>query len=177
MDLRLTEFQELLRDNAAAFLEREAPLTRVREIEASGRLDAELWTGMTGLGWPGLPVAAEYGGQGGSLIDCAVLIEQLCRAAVLSPYRNSVLAASTVQVHGDEALRRGARHVLARVLVGDPISAGPRMTAAGIARVARDVLDYLSREPDAAKLTPDEVLRRVDVVLGFEREVPDEPAD
>ena len=114
MDLRLTEFQELLRDNAAAFLEREAPLTRVREIEASGRHDAELWTGMTGLGWPGLPVAAEYGGQGGSLIDCAVLIEQLCRAAVLSPYRNSVLAASTVQAHGDEALRRALAFAGAR---------------------------------------------------------------
>ena len=116
MDLRLTEFQELLRDNAAAFLEREAPLTRVREIEASGRHDADLWTGMTGLGWPGLPVAAEYGGQGGSLIDCAVLIEQLCRAAVLSPYRNSVLAASTVQAHGDEALRRA---LLPRLAAGE----------------------------------------------------------
>ena len=74
----------------------------------------------------------------------------------------------------DEQLRRGARHVLARVLVGDPISAGPRMSATAVARVASDVLDYLLKEPDKSKLSPDDVLRRIDSVLGLEES--DEPA-
>ena len=123
MDLRLTEFQELLRDNAAEFLAREAPPSRVREIEASGRHDAALWAEMTELGWPGLPIAEDYGGQGGSLIDCAVLIEQLCRAALLSPYANAVLAASTVQAHGGEALRRSLLPRLAAGEIAAPAAA------------------------------------------------------
>ena len=106
MDLRLTEFQELLQNNAEEFLAREAPLTRIREIEAAGEHDADLWAEMAGLGWTGLPIAEEYGGQGGSLIDCAILIEQLCRAAMISPYQSIVLAAATVQAHGDDALKQ-----------------------------------------------------------------------
>ncbi|MYE32493.1 MAG: acyl-CoA dehydrogenase [Chloroflexi bacterium] len=106
MDLRLTEFQELLQSNAEEFLAREAPLTRIREIEAAGEHDTELWRAMAGIGWTALPIAEEYGGGGGSLIDCAILIEQLCRAAMISPYQGVVLTATTVQTHGDEELKQ-----------------------------------------------------------------------
>ena len=125
MDLRLTEFQELLQSNAEEFLAREAPLTRIREIEAAGEHDAELWGAMAGIGWTALPVAEEYGGGSGSLIDCAILIEQLCRAATISPYQGVVLAASTVQAHGDEELKRT---LLPR------IAAGAVVTTAAIER-------------------------------------------
>lgn len=125
MDLRPTEFQELLRSNAEEFLAREAPLTRIREIEAAGALDDDLWHGMADLGWPALPVAEEYGGGGGSLTDCAILIEQLCRAAMISPYQGVVLAAATVQAHGDEALKQD---LLPR------IAGGALVTAAAIER-------------------------------------------
>jgi alkylation response protein AidB-like acyl-CoA dehydrogenase len=120
MDLRPTELQELLKSNAEEFLAREAPLTRIREIEAAGEHDAALWAEMAGLGWTGLPIAEQYGGQGGSLLDCAVLIEQLCRAAMISPYQNSVLCASTVQTHGDEALKQ---ELLPRIAAGAIVAA------------------------------------------------------
>ena len=120
MDLRLTEFQELLQSNAEEFLAREAPLTRIREIEAAGEHDAELWAEMVGIGWAGLPIAEAYDGGGGTLIDCAILIEQLCRAAMISPYQSIVLAASTVQAHGDEELKR---RLLPRIANGAIVAA------------------------------------------------------
>ena len=120
MDLRLTEFQELLQSNAEEFLAREAPLTRIREIEAAGEHDAGLWAEMVDIGWTGLPIAEAYGGQGGTLIDCAILIEQLCRAAMISPYQNIVLTAATVQACGDEALKQS---LLPRIANGAIVTA------------------------------------------------------
>ena len=63
MDLRLSDLQELIRDSADDFLEREAPASRMRQIEWAGEPDAELWSQMVELGWTGLPIAEEHGGQ------------------------------------------------------------------------------------------------------------------
>ena len=106
MDFRLTEVQELLKNSAEEFLTRELPSDRVREIEQAGEPDAELWRQIVELGWTGLPVAEQYGGQGGSLPDAAVLIQQLCRAAALTPYQQVVISASTVQKHGSDELKQ-----------------------------------------------------------------------
>ena len=106
MDLRLTELQELLKSSAEDFIQREVPPDRVREIELSGAADEGLWSQIAELGWPALAVAEEYGGQGGSLMDIATLVQQLCRGAVLSPYQASTLCALTVQRFGDDALKQ-----------------------------------------------------------------------
>ena len=156
MDLRLTEFQELLQSNAEEFLAREAPLTRIREIEAAGEHDAALWGEMAAIGWTALPIAEAYGGGGGTLIDCAILIERLCRAAMISPYQNVVLAASTVQAHGDEALKQellpriaaGAIVTAAAIERGGNSDAAPRTTCEG-GRV--NGIKYLVEYADAAE--------------------------
>ncbi len=105
MDLQPTDLQELLRSNAEDVLGREAPADRVREIEQAGEPDAALWSTLVDLGWTGLAVPEEHSGQGGSLLDLAVIVEQLCRHAVLSPFVPTALAAIVVQRHGDEALQ------------------------------------------------------------------------
>lgn len=105
MDLQPTELQVLLRTAAEDFLSREAPSSRIRDIEASGEPDPDLWRGMVDLGWTSLPIEEIHGGQGASLLDLAVVIEQLCRAAVLSPYQQTMLAALVIQREGDQGLR------------------------------------------------------------------------
>ena len=115
MDLRLSDLQELIRDSADDFLEREAPASRMRQIEWAGEPDEELWGQMVELGWTGLPIAEEHGGQGAQLVDLGVLIEQLCRHALLSPYQQTMLAAATVQAHGDGALQAS---LLPRIVAG-----------------------------------------------------------
>ena len=51
----------------------------------------ELWKKMAGLGWMGLVIPAEYGGEGMAFLDLAVLVEELGRALVPGPYMSTVV--------------------------------------------------------------------------------------
>ena len=119
MDLRLSELQELIRDNAEEFLTREVPADRVREIEAAGEPDEALWRQMVELGWSGLTIGEAYSGQGASLVDLGVLIEQLCRAALPSPFQQTALAASVIERHGDAELKG---RLLPQIVAGTIVS-------------------------------------------------------
>ncbi len=102
MDFRLTDLQELLRNSAQEFFEREVPSERLREIERAGEPDASLWAQVSELGWLGLPIDEAYGGQGGTLLDTSVLIEEICRAALPCPFVSTVLIR-----YGHSAVRSG----------------------------------------------------------------------
>ena len=92
MDLALNESQEMLRRTAREFLEANCPTTLVRELEASGEgYSPELWRRMAELGWLGLSLPAEYGGEGGDAVDQLVLSEEMGRALMPSPYMTSVV--------------------------------------------------------------------------------------
>ena len=93
MDLSLTDHQETLKNTAREFFEHECPTTLVRAMEGDPRgYTTDLWEGMAGLGWMGLPFPSEYGGSDGSLTDLAVLLEEFGRALVPGPFFNSVVA-------------------------------------------------------------------------------------
>jgi acyl-CoA dehydrogenase len=114
-DLALTPEQELLRNAARDFIERECPLASVRRIdEEQSGFDAELWRKVAGLGWPGILVAAEHGGEGGSLTDAAVLYEEMGRGLLPGPHHSSaVLCAQIVQRTGSDEQRRVLLPVIA----------------------------------------------------------------
>ncbi|HJN50547.1 MAG: acyl-CoA dehydrogenase family protein [Pseudomonadales bacterium] len=99
MDVSLSETQRLIQDSVKAFVESEIPFSRIREVESSGDMDRKLWKELAELGWLGLPLAEEHGGQAGGLADAGVLIEALTRRAVLVPIAESVVAAATLQRH------------------------------------------------------------------------------
>jgi len=85
MDLSLNETQQLIRDSIREYLEKEVPFSRVRQVEHTGGIDADLWQGLASFGWLGLPFPEDLGGQGGELTDAGVFIEELTRRAVLIP--------------------------------------------------------------------------------------------
>jgi len=92
MDFALNEEQEMLRKMSRDFLEKECPKTLVREMEEDEKgYSPELWKKMAELGWMGLVFPAEYGGEGMNFLDLSVLIEELGRALVPSPYMNTVV--------------------------------------------------------------------------------------
>lgn len=92
MDLALTEAQEMLKNSAREFLERECPTSLVRAMEDDERgYPAQLWEQMAGLGWMGLAFPQEYGGEGGSLTDLAVLLEEMGRAMLPGPFFATVV--------------------------------------------------------------------------------------
>ena len=86
MDLGLNEQQTLLARTARDFLESECPISLVRELEDSKEgYSLDLWKKMADLGWLGLAIPTEYGGEGGNLIDQTVLFEEIGRAMVPGP--------------------------------------------------------------------------------------------
>lgn len=115
MDATLNETQQLIRDSLRDYLEKEVPFSRIRQVERDGGIDSRLWEGLAGLGWLGLPFPEGSGGQGGELVDCGVLIEELTRRAVLIPIAETLAAAITVQRFGPADL---ATDVVRRVQSG-----------------------------------------------------------
>ena len=86
MDLGLNEQQTLLGRTAREFLESECPISLVRELEDSKEgYSPNLWKKMADLGWMGLAIPTEYGGEGANLIDQTVLFQEIGRAMVTGP--------------------------------------------------------------------------------------------
>ena len=104
MDLGLNEEQEMLRKSAREFLSKECPKKLVRELdESDSGLSKELWKKMAGLGWMGLPFPEKYGGNGGTLLDLTVLLDEMGYNIVPGPFfATVVLAGFTLLEAGSE---------------------------------------------------------------------------
>ncbi len=116
MNLDLTEDQELLRETFEQLLSVESAFDRVRASEATG-FDPKLWNTLVEVGAPGLRVSEALGGTGGSLLDAALLAEQVGRHLASGPIIEAICACSglaTLDV--DEA-----RALVRAVLSGDRI--------------------------------------------------------
>ena len=120
MDLGLNEVQQMLKSSAQEFLSRECPLTLVRAMEEDPRgYTDELWRQIVGLGWTGLVFPERYGGTGGDFLDLAVLLEEMGRSLVPSPFFSTVvLGGLTVLDAGTDAQKQD---VLPRICSGDMI--------------------------------------------------------
>ena len=104
MDFELGEEQVMLKTSARDFLEKECPKQLVRDmIEDEKGYSPELWKTMADLGWMGLTLPEEYGGTGMSFLDLAVLLEEMGRALLPSPFMPSVvLAGHPIMAAGTE---------------------------------------------------------------------------
>ena len=122
MDLGLSEVQQMLKSSAQELLSQECPLTLVRAMEEDpkGYTD-ELWRQIVGVGWTGLVFPEQYGGTGGSFLDLTVLLEEMGRALVPSPFFSTVvLGGMTVLDSGTEAQKQD---ILPRICSGQLIMA------------------------------------------------------
>jgi len=70
-----------------------------RGREASA-YDPALWRELGELGWPGIAVSEEHGGQGLGVVELAVLLEELGYACAPVPFLGSALAALTIEHAG-----------------------------------------------------------------------------
>ena len=108
MDLGLNEQQEMLRKMARDFLTTECPKKLVRDMEEDEKgYSLELWSKMAELGWLGLPFAEQYGGMGSSFLDLCVLLEEMGRACLPSPFFTTVvLSGLAIADAGDDAQKQ-----------------------------------------------------------------------
>jgi alkylation response protein AidB-like acyl-CoA dehydrogenase len=105
MDFGFTDDQRDIQRTARDLLGERAKPERVREHAEAGRMDAELWRELCELGWPGIAVAEEYGGQGLGPIELSILCEELGRALAPVPFLGSVMAATLIE-HGGSPEQR-----------------------------------------------------------------------
>lgn len=94
--------QMLFASTAQAFLDKEAPLSRVREMQAAGMsFDTDWWQRAAELGWASLLVPEELGGgsvSGDGVADLALLAEQAGRSVAPGPLHPvSVVLAGLVE--------------------------------------------------------------------------------
>ncbi|HEY7295305.1 MAG TPA: acyl-CoA dehydrogenase family protein, partial [Dehalococcoidia bacterium] len=119
MDVLLTDEEDLLRRSAREFLEAECPPDLVRAMEADLHgYPPALWSKVAELGWLGLVLPQQYGGDGAPLSYAGLLLEEAGRAALPLPLHCTLLTAFAIAEAGSEAQKR---ELLPRVARGDLI--------------------------------------------------------
>lgn len=94
MDFAFSEEQQMLREQARAFLADKLPLEKVAELaDSDDGWDPKSWRQIAELGWVGLSSSEAAGGAGMTLIDEAVLFEELGYALYPGPYFSTVALA------------------------------------------------------------------------------------
>lgn len=112
--LGFSEDHKLLVDSARRFLGERCPRSEVRRVvDASADHDPGLYKEIAELGWIGLASAEEHGGAGLDLLHLALLMEEMGRALLPSPFFASVMALAALEHAGSDAQKQ--RHVPAIV--------------------------------------------------------------
>ena len=107
MDFEFSEEQEELRASVRRFLAEQASISYVRSMldDARGTTD-EVWSGIAELGATGLLVPGEHDGAGMGMVDMAVVLEELGRAAHPGPFASSAVGAAGLVTSAGDAQQR-----------------------------------------------------------------------
>src|ERR1700733_11001553 len=102
MDFGLTDDQRDIQRTARDLLAERATFARVREHAEAGTTDEALWKELCELGWPGIAISEEYGGQGLGRIELSILCEELGRSLAPVPFLPSVMAGTLIEQAGSQ---------------------------------------------------------------------------
>ncbi len=104
MDFDFTQEQAMLRDLTREFFSRESTPKAVRSVMDDPRgFSDSTWQQMAEMGLQGLAIDAGYGGQGLGMIEQAIVLDEMGRAAYPGPYfATTVLAAGAIAASGQE---------------------------------------------------------------------------
>ncbi|MBR1143502.1 acyl-CoA dehydrogenase family protein [Bradyrhizobium sp. AUGA SZCCT0431] len=107
MALVLTEEQSMLRDSARGLISDKAPVSHLRSLrdakDATG-FSRELWKAFAEMGFSGLLVPENFGGSGLGAVEAGVVMEEIGRTLMPSPFLSTaVLAASALTRGGSDA--------------------------------------------------------------------------
>ena len=106
MSQSLSDEHDQLRTGLRRFLSEKAGSSEVRRLMATDEgNDPALWTQMSGqLGLQGLPIPEQHGGAGYGPVELGIVLEELGRALLPSPFFATVaLAAQALMASDDEA--------------------------------------------------------------------------
>ena len=134
MNFDFSDDQQAIKRTAKDLLADRFKLERVRELAEAGTYDEEAWKELCELGWPGIFVDEQYGGQGLGIVELIILMEELGYTLAPVPFLSNAAAGLMIQAAGSDEQKQ-------RWLPG--IASGEARGAAGLVR------------GDEAKLVPD----------------------
>ena len=139
MALVLTEEQSMLRDSARGLISDKAPVSHLRALrdskDATG-FSRELWKSFAEMGFSGLLVPEEFGGSGLGCVEAGVIMEEIGRTLMPSPFLSTGVLAASALLRGGSAAQKAeylpkisAGSLLATLAVDEGTKHRPLQTA------------------------------------------------
>jgi alkylation response protein AidB-like acyl-CoA dehydrogenase len=109
-----TEEQSMLSSTVREFLSNAVDFDAIRDMSTTDTaLDAAVWSGLVDMGLLGLHIPEEFGGAGYSMVEVALVTEELGRFVAAVPYLSSVAAATALVFGDNDALKKSVLPTLA----------------------------------------------------------------
>src|SRR5690242_16979301 len=105
MDFGLTEDQQDIQRTARELLADRAKPETMRSFAEKNETDGGLWKELGELGWPGIAIGEDHGGQGLGTVELVILCEELGRSVAPVPFLPTVLAATLIEHAGSDEQR------------------------------------------------------------------------
>jgi alkylation response protein AidB-like acyl-CoA dehydrogenase len=124
MPLLLTDEQSMMRDSVRGFVAEHAPVSHLRKLrdtrDETG-FSRELWTEcFTEMGFCGILIPESFGGQGLGHVEAGLVMEEIGRNLVPSPFLSTaLLAASAIGRYGSEDQKQ---EILPKIAAGKLIA-------------------------------------------------------
>jgi alkylation response protein AidB-like acyl-CoA dehydrogenase len=132
--LAVTEEHQALAEVAAGFLADHGALGAARRSLAHPGELPPFWDGLCALGWPGIHLPEELGGQGYGLPELAVVLEAMGRVVAPGPFLPTVWASAVLAAAGGPPAvvrRMAAGEANGAVGTGGSLTLSPDRTVAG----------------------------------------------
>jgi alkylation response protein AidB-like acyl-CoA dehydrogenase len=105
MNFDFTDDQQAIKSTAHDFLAARLKPEKLRQLAEAGSYDDALWQEMSELGWPGIFIGEEHGGQGLGVVELVILMEELGYALAPSPFLSNAAAGLMIQHSGSDEQR------------------------------------------------------------------------
>ena len=105
MNFDLNDEQQEIKRTAHEFLASRFKPEKVRELAEARSHEDGLWNEISELGWPGIAIAEEDGGQGLGMVELAVLLEESGIVCAPTPLLGSAGAALVISAAGSDEQR------------------------------------------------------------------------
>jgi alkylation response protein AidB-like acyl-CoA dehydrogenase len=125
MPIGISDEHGALHDSVRGWVQRFCPPAVPRALlDAAAEDRPEFWKDLAAQGWLGLAIAEARGGEGYSLAEAVVVVEELGRAAAPGPVVPTLLAAAVLERAGGEAAGRWGPELAAGEMVATVALAG-----------------------------------------------------
>jgi len=105
MNFDFSDDQQAIKRTAHDLLAERFKPEAVRELAEGARYDESRWHELSELGWAGIFVDEQHGGQGLGIVELVILMEELGYALAPVPFLSNAAAGLALQHAGDEHLR------------------------------------------------------------------------